>query len=46
MPFDIQVTEAMLERQDRRRAPRIISPAAREIDYATYARYRGKMAMK
>jgi hydroxymethylglutaryl-CoA synthase len=44
--FDIRVTDAILERQDR--APKTTDYIARrtEIDYATYARYRGKLAMK
>ncbi len=44
--FDIRVTEAVTER--RRRAPCTADYIARrtEIDYATYARYRGKLALK
>ena len=44
--FDIQVTEAINER--RRRAPRTADYIARrtEIDYGTYVRYRGKLALK
>jgi hydroxymethylglutaryl-CoA synthase len=44
--FDITVTDAIRERQDR--APRTQDYIARrtEIDYATYARLRGKLVMK
>ena len=44
--FAIRVTEAILERRDR--APRTQDYVARrkEIDYATYARMRGKLVMK
>ena len=44
--FDIQVTEAINER--RQRAPRTADYIARrtEIDYGTYVRYRGKLALK
>jgi hydroxymethylglutaryl-CoA synthase len=44
--FDITVTEAIRARQAR--APRTQDYIARrtEIDYATYVRYRGKLAMK
>ncbi len=43
--FDLEVTEAIRER--RLRAPRTQEYIARrtEIDYATYVRYRGKLAM-
>jgi len=44
--FDLRVTEAIGERRDR--APRSTDYIARrtEIDYATYARMRGKLVMK
>ena len=44
--FDITVTEKLLERRDK--APKTQDYIARrtEIDYATYARYRGKITMK
>jgi hydroxymethylglutaryl-CoA synthase len=44
--FDIRVTEAIAERRER--APKTADYIARrtEIDYATYVRYRGKLAMK
>ena len=44
--FDIQVTDAILERRDR--APKTQDYIARrtEVDYATYARLRGKLVMK
>jgi hydroxymethylglutaryl-CoA synthase len=44
--FDLRVTEAISER--RGRAPQTQEYIARrtEIDYATYVRYRGKLAMK
>ncbi|RPI33362.1 MAG: hydroxymethylglutaryl-CoA synthase [Chloroflexota bacterium] len=44
--FAIEVTGAILERRDR--APKTRDYIARrtEIDYATYVRYRGKLAMK
>lgn len=44
--FDLEVTEAILDRQDR--APKTQDYIARrtEIDYATYARLRGKLVMK
>jgi len=44
--FDILVTEAVQERRDR--APKTQDYIARrtEIDYGTYVRYRGKLAMK
>jgi hydroxymethylglutaryl-CoA synthase len=44
--FALTVNEALLERRDR--APRTQDYIARRtpIDYATYARYRGKLAMK
>jgi hydroxymethylglutaryl-CoA synthase len=44
--FDIQVTDAILERRDR--APKTQDYIARrtEIDYATYTRMRGKLVMK
>jgi hydroxymethylglutaryl-CoA synthase len=44
--FDIQVTDAILERRDR--APKTQDYIARrtEIDYATYSRMRGKLVMK
>ena len=44
--FDILVTEKLLERRDK--APKTQDYIARrtEIDYATYARLRGKIAMK
>lgn len=43
--FDIEVTEAILDRRDR--ALKVLDYIARrtEIDYATYVRYRGKLAM-
>lgn len=44
--FDMRVTEAITERRER--APKTADYIARrtEIDYATYVRYRGKLAMK
>jgi hydroxymethylglutaryl-CoA synthase len=44
--FSLEVTKHILERQDR--APKTRDYIARrtEIDYATYARYRGKLTMK
>ena len=44
--FDILVTDKLLERRDK--APKTQDYIARrtEIDYATYARYRGKITMK
>jgi hydroxymethylglutaryl-CoA synthase len=44
--FSLRVTDAIEERRDR--APRTSDYIARRtpIDYATYARYRGKLAMK
>jgi len=44
--FDIQVTDKLLERRDK--APKTQDYIARrtEIDYATYARLRGKITMK
>ena len=44
--FDLQVTDALLERRDR--APKTQDYIARrtEIDYATYSRMRGKLVMK
>jgi hydroxymethylglutaryl-CoA synthase len=44
--FGIQVTDKILERRDR--APKTAAYIARrtEIDYGTYVRYRGKLAMK
>jgi hydroxymethylglutaryl-CoA synthase len=44
--FDIQVTDAILERRDR--APKTQDYISRrtEIDYATYTRMRGKLVMK
>jgi hydroxymethylglutaryl-CoA synthase len=44
--FDLEATQAILERQDR--APKTQDYIARrtEIDYATYARLRGKLVMK
>ena len=44
--FQIRVTDAILERRDR--APKTQEYIARrtEIDYGTYVRYRGKLAMK
>jgi hydroxymethylglutaryl-CoA synthase len=44
--FDITVTEALLARRDR--APKTQDYIARrtEIDYGTYVRYRGKLAMR
>jgi hydroxymethylglutaryl-CoA synthase len=44
--FSLQVTDAILERRDR--APKTADYIARrtQIDYATYVRFRGKIAMK
>jgi hydroxymethylglutaryl-CoA synthase len=44
--FAIRVTDAILERRDR--APKTQEYIARrtEIDYGTYVRYRGKLAMQ
>ena len=46
MPFPCAVTEAIAERRDL--APMTQDYIARrtQIDYATYVRYRGKLAMK
>lgn len=44
--FDIRVTEAILERRDRAIKTSDYIARRTEIDYATYARMRGKLVMK
>jgi hydroxymethylglutaryl-CoA synthase len=44
--FVITVTEAILERRDRAPHTRDYIARRTQIDYATYARYRGKLTMK
>jgi hydroxymethylglutaryl-CoA synthase len=44
--FDIHVTKALLERRDLATKTREYIQRRTEIDYATYVRYRGKLAMK
>ncbi len=44
--FDILVTDALLERRDQATKTQEYIARRTEIDYATYARYRGKLAMK
>jgi hydroxymethylglutaryl-CoA synthase len=44
--FDILVTEQLLERRDRALKTQDYIDRRTEIDYATYARYRGKITMK
>ncbi len=44
--FDIVVTEALKERRERAPKTREYISRRTEIDYATYVRYRGKLAMK
>jgi hydroxymethylglutaryl-CoA synthase len=44
--FDIEVTQAVLERRDLAPKTRDYITRRTEIDYATYVRYRGKLAMK
>lgn len=44
--FDIRVTDAIRERQDRAAHTTDYIARRTEIDYATYARFRGKLSMK
>lgn len=44
--FDIHVTDAILERQKKALTTQQYIQRRTEIDYATYARYRGKITMK
>ncbi len=44
--FDLTITEAITERQGRAPATRAYIERRTEIDYATYARYRGKLRME
>jgi hydroxymethylglutaryl-CoA synthase len=44
--FDLQVTEAILERRGRAATTGDYIARRTEIDYATYARMRGKLVMK
>ncbi len=44
--FNLHTTEKLLERRDRAPRTREYIERRTEIDYATYARYRGKLAMK
>jgi hydroxymethylglutaryl-CoA synthase len=44
--FDITVTDAIKERQDKALKTQDYIARRTEIDYATYARYRGKITMK
>ncbi len=44
--FDIRVTEELLERRERAPKTQDYIKRRTEIDYATYVRYRGKLAMK
>ncbi len=44
--FDLRVTEALLERRERAAKTTDYIARRKEIDYATYVRYRGKLAMK
>jgi hydroxymethylglutaryl-CoA synthase len=44
--FAIRVTEAILERQGRALKTADYIARRTEIDYGTYVRYRGKLAMK
>ncbi len=44
--FDIVVTEALLERRDRAPKTQDYIQRRTEIDYGTYVRYRGKLAMR
>lgn len=44
--FDLLVTEALLERRDRAHRTADYINRRTEIDYATYVRFRGKLAMK
>lgn len=44
--FDLTVTEKLLERRDRAPFTRDYIARRTEIDYGTYVRYRGKIAMK
>jgi len=44
--FDISTTAALLERRDRAVKTRAYIARRTEIDYATYVRFRGKLAMK
>jgi hydroxymethylglutaryl-CoA synthase len=44
--FDIEVTEAILERQDKAPGTQDYIDRRTEIDYATYSRMRGKLMMK
>ncbi len=44
--FDILVTERLLERREKAPSTQMYIARRVEIDYATYARYRGKIAMR
>ena len=44
--FDITVTDKLLERRDKALKTQDYITRRTEIDYATYARMRGKIAMK
>jgi hydroxymethylglutaryl-CoA synthase len=44
--FDLEVTEAILERQDKAPGTQDYIDRRTEIDYATYSRMRGKLMMK
>ena len=44
--FDITVTDKILERRDKALKTQDYIARRVEIDYATYARYRGKITMK
>ncbi len=44
--FDIHVTEKLLERRERAHKTQDYIARRTEIDYATYVRYRGKLAMR
>ncbi len=44
--FDLRVTDALLERRERAAKTTDYIARRKEIDYATYVRYRGKLAMK
>ena len=44
--FDITVTDKLTERRDKALKTQDYISRRTEIDYATYARFRGKIAMK
>ena len=44
--FDLTVTDKILDRQGKALKTQDYSARRTEIDYATYARYRGKITMK